>query len=71
MYYLYAPSALALLVILTIWLRSLVTSEPKPMLEQIADARRMSRWESFYSRMLEDDKAYWKARQAREQAKNF
>lgn len=71
MYVLFAVPALALLVILTIWLRTLLTPAPKPMLEQIADARRLDRWEVFYNKMKEDDKAYWRARQARDMAKGI
>lgn len=50
---LFAPAGIALLVIAAIWLSTLFTRQPKPMLEQVQKELRTQRMVRFYTAVRE------------------
>lgn len=48
----FLPALIALVVITAIWLSTLTHRKPKPMLEQIADAQKVTSSERFYATLL-------------------
>lgn len=70
--WLFVPALVALVVITFLFIKDnhWFKAKQKPMLEQIEDSRAMARWESFFLKCKEDDKAYWQARYNREVAKS-